>query len=46
MSIEVKVPDIGDFAEVPVVSVLVAVGDTVDLEDPLIELVDHCVRRG
>ncbi len=38
MSIEVKVPDIGDFAEVPVVSVLVAVGDTVDLEDPLIEL--------
>lgn len=35
---EVKVPDIGDFSEVPVVSVLVAVGDTVSAEDPLIEL--------
>ncbi|WP_370231513.1 biotin/lipoyl-containing protein, partial [Cognatishimia sp.] len=35
---DVKVPDIGDFAEVPVVSVLVAVGDTVAAEDPLIEL--------
>ncbi len=35
---DVKVPDIGDFSEVPVVSVLVAVGDTVAAEDPLIEL--------
>ena len=35
---EVKVPDIGDFSEVPVVSVLVSVGDTVAAEDPLIEL--------
>ncbi|SHH58273.1 dihydrolipoyl dehydrogenase [Cognatishimia maritima] len=35
---EVKVPDIGDFSEVPVVSVLVSVGDTVAVEDPLIEL--------
>ena len=35
---EVKVPDIGDFSEVPVISILVAVGDTVSEEDPLIEL--------
>ncbi|WP_417523508.1 dihydrolipoyl dehydrogenase [Marinovum sp.] len=35
---DVKVPDIGDFSEVPVVSILVAVGDTVAEEDPLIEL--------
>ncbi|MBO6896399.1 MAG: dihydrolipoyl dehydrogenase [Shimia sp.] len=35
---DVKVPDIGDFSEVPVVSVLVSVGDTVAAEDPLIEI--------
>ena len=35
---EIKVPDIGDFSDVPVVSVLVSVGDTVAAEDPLIEL--------
>ncbi len=35
---EVKVPDIGDFKDVPVISILVAVGDTVAKEDPLIEL--------
>ena len=35
---EIKVPDIGDFSEVPVVSVLVAVGDVVAEEDALIEL--------
>ncbi|MFT6224478.1 MAG: pyruvate dehydrogenase E2 component (dihydrolipoamide acetyltransferase), partial [Paracoccaceae bacterium] len=38
MTIEVKVPDIGDFNEVPVISVLVSVGDIVALEDPLVEL--------
>jgi pyruvate dehydrogenase E2 component (dihydrolipoamide acetyltransferase) len=38
MTIDVHVPDIGDFNEVPVVSVLVSVGDTVAVEDPLIEL--------
>ncbi|HZF97563.1 MAG TPA: biotin/lipoyl-containing protein, partial [Pseudoxanthomonas sp.] len=26
---EVKVPDIGDYTEVPVIEILVAVGDTV-----------------
>ncbi|TDL87772.1 biotin/lipoyl-containing protein, partial [Meridianimarinicoccus aquatilis] len=35
---DVKVPDIGDFSDVPVVSVLVSVGDVVAAEDPLIEL--------
>lgn len=35
---DVKVPDIGDLSEVPVVSVLVSVGDIVAAEDPLIEL--------
>lgn len=37
-TIEVKVPDIGDFTDVPVISILVAVGDHVSEEDPLIEL--------
>ncbi len=36
--IEVKVPDIGDFSDVPVISVLVSPGDSVAEEDPLIEL--------
>ncbi|MCK0140715.1 dihydrolipoyl dehydrogenase [Aliiroseovarius sp. F47248L] len=35
---DVKVPDIGDFTDVPVIGILVAVGDTVAAEDPLIEL--------
>jgi len=35
---DINVPDIGDFKDVPVVSILVAVGDTVAKEDPLIEL--------
>lgn len=35
---DVKVPDIGDFTDVPVISILVAVGDEVAAEDPLIEL--------
>ena len=38
MAIEVKVPDIGDFTDVPVVSVLVSAGDVVAAEDPLIEV--------
>ena len=36
--VEVKVPDIGDFADVPVIEVLVAPGDEVALEDPLVTL--------
>lgn len=35
---DIKVPDIGDFKDVPVVSVLVSVGDEVSAEDPLLEL--------
>jgi pyruvate dehydrogenase E2 component (dihydrolipoamide acetyltransferase) len=35
---QVLVPDIGDFDEVPVIEVLVAVGDTVAAEDPLVTL--------
>ena len=38
MAIEVTVPDIGDFTDIPVVTVLVSVGDTVALEDPIVEL--------
>ncbi len=38
MTIEVKVPDIGDFNDVPVIGILVSVGDTVAEEDPLVEL--------
>ncbi|WP_415234425.1 2-oxo acid dehydrogenase subunit E2 [Pseudorhodobacter sp.] len=38
MAIEVQVPDIGDFNDVPVITILVSVGDTVAAEDPLIEL--------
>ncbi|MEW6167745.1 MAG: dihydrolipoyllysine-residue acetyltransferase [Pseudomonadota bacterium] len=37
-SIEVKVPDIGDYHDVPVIDVLVADGDTVDKDQPLIVL--------
>jgi pyruvate dehydrogenase E2 component (dihydrolipoamide acetyltransferase) len=36
--LEVAVPDIGDFADVPVIEVLVSPGDTVAAEDPLITL--------
>ena len=36
--VEVKVPDIGDFADVEVIEVLVAAGDQVNEEDPLITL--------
>ena len=36
--IEVKVPDIGDFRDIPIVEVLVKPGDRVKPEDPLITL--------
>jgi pyruvate dehydrogenase E2 component (dihydrolipoamide acetyltransferase) len=35
---EVLVPDIGDFDDIPVIEILVAVGDTVAVEDPLVTL--------
>ncbi len=38
MATEVKVPDIGDFKDVPIIEVLVKPGDSVKPEDPLITL--------
>jgi pyruvate dehydrogenase E2 component (dihydrolipoamide acetyltransferase) len=37
-STRVSVPDIGDFDAVPVIEILVSVGDTVSAEDPLVTL--------
>ena len=37
-SVEVKVPDIGDFKDVPIIEVLVKAGDNVKAEDALITL--------
>ena len=37
-SIEVRVPDIGDFKDIPIIEVFVKAGDTVKAEDPLISL--------
>jgi len=37
-TVEVKVPDIGDFKDVPVIEVFVKPGDTVKPEDPLVTL--------
>jgi len=36
--IEVTVPDIGDFAAVPIIEVHVAAGDRINAEDPLLAL--------
>lgn len=35
---EVRVPDLGDFADVPVIDVLVKEGDTIEVDTPLITL--------
>jgi pyruvate/2-oxoglutarate dehydrogenase complex dihydrolipoamide acyltransferase (E2) component len=35
---DVAVPDIGDFTDVPVVEVFVSVGDTIAVDDPIVEL--------
>jgi pyruvate dehydrogenase E2 component (dihydrolipoamide acetyltransferase) len=37
-TVEVKVPDIGDFSDVPVIELHVAAGDTIAPEDPLVTL--------
>ncbi|MDE3131132.1 MAG: E3 binding domain-containing protein, partial [Acidobacteriota bacterium] len=37
-ALAVTVPDIGDFGDVPVIELLVSVGDTVAVEDPLVTL--------
>src|SRR3712207_9119655 len=36
--LEVKIPDIGDFSDVPIIEIHVAVGDEVAPEDPLVTL--------
>ena len=36
--IDIKVPDIGDFTDVPVIEIFVKVGDTIKAEDPLVSL--------
>lgn len=36
--IDVRVPDIGDFKDIPVIEVLVKAGDSINKEDPLITL--------
>ncbi|MEO1204724.1 MAG: dihydrolipoyllysine-residue acetyltransferase [Pseudomonadota bacterium] len=36
--IDVKIPDIGDFEDIPVIEILVSPGDTFEPEDPLITL--------
>ena len=37
-TVDVKVPDIGDFTDVPVIEVFVKAGDTIAAEDPLVTL--------
>ena len=37
-TVEIKVPDIGDFTDVPVIEVLVKAGDTVKVDDSLVTL--------
>ena len=37
-SIDIKVPDIGDFKDVPVIDIFVKVGDSVKADDPLVSL--------
>ena len=36
--LEVRVPDIGDFTDVPVIEIMVAAGDDVESDDPLVTL--------
>ena len=38
MATEIKVPDIGEFKDVPVIEILVQVGDKVNVDDPLVSL--------
>ncbi|MCZ4303865.1 dihydrolipoamide acetyltransferase, partial [Zoogloeaceae bacterium G21618-S1] len=36
--VEVKVPDIGDYADVPVIELYVKVGDTIAVDDAIVTL--------
>ena len=44
-TIEIRVPDIGDFSEVPVIEVLVSAGDQVGAEDSLITPVTEAAQN-
>ena len=37
-TVEIKVPDIGDFKDVPIIEIHVKPGDAVNAEDPLLTL--------
>lgn len=37
-SVEIRVPDIGDFTDIPVIEILVSVGDSVQADEPLVTL--------
>ena len=37
-TIQVRIPDIGDFTDIPVIEVLVKPGDAIKKEDPLVTL--------
>ena len=45
---EIKVPDIGDFSDIPVIELHVAAGDIVAAEDPLVTGQGHprCTSPG
>src|SRR5687768_13994459 len=38
MAVEIKVPDIGDFKDIPVIEVHVSAGQKINVDDPLITL--------
>ena len=42
--IKLTVPDLGDFADVEIIEVLVSPGDTVAIEDGLVTLTDGTVQ--
>ena len=43
--IEIRVPDIGEFTDVPVIEVLVAAGDTVDADQSLMSKIETVATR-
>ncbi len=38
MGIEVKIPDIGDFTDIPIIEIFVKEGDTIGPDDPIVSL--------
>ena len=44
-TIDIKVPDIGDFAEVAIIEVLVQPGDTIKAEQSLIQIRLNCGKK-